>query len=85
MGQIILISLLEYIINNISETEIYKEQVENQKVNVLTKEEFDGITKSYETNCQLLRITDLDDSSSINIYLKNFNSKEQVISLIEQV
>lgn len=70
MGQIILISL----------------DINTHYQNILLiTEEFDGITKSYETNCQLLRITDLDDSSSINIYLKNFNSKEQVISLIEQV
>lgn len=77
-------SLTEYVINNISKTEIYKEQVENKNVNILTGEEFDGIMNTYENNCKLLGIADLDDPSTINIYPKDFNSKEKVIKFIDE-
>ncbi|MCI8291399.1 MAG: ABC transporter ATP-binding protein/permease [Clostridia bacterium] len=77
-------SLTEYVINNIAKTEIYKEQVNNQKIDVLTGEEFDGIVNTYENNCKLLGIADLDNPSVINIYPKDFNAKEKVIELIDK-
>lgn len=76
-------SLTEYVINNISKTDIYKKQINNQEVNVLTNEKFDNITSTYEENCRILGIADLSDPSSINIYPKDFESKEKIVELIE--
>ena len=76
-------SLTEYVINNISKTDIYKTQTTNKDINVLTGEKFDGMDSSYESNCQLLGIADINDPDSINIYPKDFDSKQQVINLIE--
>ena len=76
-------SLTEYVINNISKTDIYKDQTTNKDINVLTGEKFDGMNSSYESNCQLLGIADINDPDSINIYPKDFDSKQQVINLIE--
>ena len=76
-------SLTEYVINNISKTDIYKNQTTNKDINVLTGEKFDGMDSSYESNCQLLGIADINDPDSINIYPKDFDSKQQVINLIE--
>ncbi|WP_365960971.1 ATP-binding cassette domain-containing protein [uncultured Clostridium sp.] len=76
-------SLTEYVISNISKTDLYKEQINNQDINVLTGEEFDNVTSTYESNCKLLGIANLNNPSSINIYPKNFDSKEKVISLTD--
>lgn len=76
-------SLTEYVINNISKTDLYKDQVNNQNINVLTGEVFDNVTNTYKTNCKLLGIADLNNPSSINIYPKDFNSKEKILSLID--
>lgn len=76
-------SLTEYVINNISKTDIYKDQTTNKDINVLTGEKFNGMDSSYESNCQLLGIADINDPDSINIYPKDFDSKQQVINLIE--
>ncbi len=77
-------SLTEYVINNISKTDIYKKQINNQEVNVLTNEKFDNITNTYEENCRILGIADIDNPSSINIYPKDFESKEKIVDLIEK-
>lgn len=76
-------SLTEYVINNISKTDLYKEQVNNKKINILTGEEFDNVINTYESNCKMLGIADINNPSKISIYPKNFDSKEKVISLID--
>lgn len=76
-------SLTEYVINNISKTDIYKKQINNQEVNVLTNEKFDNITSTYEENCRILGIADLSNPSSIHIYPKDFESKKKIVELIE--
>ena len=76
-------SLTEYVIDRISKTDIYQKQVSIQNVDILTGEKFDGVIKTYESNCKLLGIADLEDPSTINIYPKDFDSKEKIISLID--
>lgn len=77
-------SLTEYVINNISKTEIYKTQTSNKDIDVLTGEKFDGMITTYENNCKLLGIADINDPDTINIYPKDFESKEKIITLIEE-
>lgn len=76
-------SLTEYVIDRISKTDIYQKQVENPDVDILTGEKFDGVIHSYESNCKLLGIANLEDPSVINIYPKDFDSKEKIISWID--
>lgn len=47
------------------------------------KENSDGMS-TYESNCALLGIVDFDNPSSINLYPKGFDSKEEVNSLIKK-
>lgn len=77
-------SLTEYVINEISKTELYKEQTKNKEINVLTGKTFDGFTDTYEKNAKLLGIADLDDPDSINIYPRDFDAKEIVVSRIKE-
>ncbi len=76
-------SLTEYVINSIAKTDIYKEQTANKEIDILTGEKFDGYVNTYEANCKKLGIADLDNPSSINIYPKNYDSKNTLIQLID--
>ena len=76
--------LTEYVINEINYKEIVKEQLENEEVNILTGQKFDGFTSTYENNLKLLGIADLDNPETINIYPKDFNSKEEIENIIKE-
>ncbi len=76
-------SLTEYVIEQISKTDIYKDQVNNKEVNVLTQEEFDGLNNTYENTAKILGIADLENPDIINIYPKDFDSKEKIVTLID--
>ena len=77
-------SLTEYIITEVSKTDIYKKQINNKNVNVLTGLEFDGISNTYESLSKQLAIYEFDDPSSISIYPKDFDSKKKIIDLVEK-
>ena len=72
------------IIEKISKTSIYKKQIENKKVNVLTNEEFDDITNSYEMIAEKLGIYEIDNPSELNIYPKDYDSKQKITKLIDK-
>ena len=72
------------IIDEISKTNIYKKQMDNKEINVLTGEEFDGMISTYESTCEELGLFNLDDPSSISIYPKDFDSKEKIVKLINE-
>lgn len=75
--------LIEYVVNAINKTNIAKEQLLNNKINVLTGLKFDGLSTTYENNLRLLGIAGLDNPSTINIYPKNFTSKNKIEDIIE--
>ena len=76
--------LVEYVIKEINKTDIYKRQIENKEINVLTKEHFDGLTNSYDNLASILGFYELDDPSSINVYPKNYESKQKIVELINE-
>ena len=76
-------SLTEYVINEISKTNIYKEQTSNKEINVLTGVKFSDTGTSYEATARTLGIADLDSPNRISIYPKDFDSKEEIISIID--
>jgi len=75
--------LTEHVINEINDSKIAKEQIKNKKTNILTGTPFDGLTTTYENNLKLLGIADLSSPKTINIYPKDFNSKENIEDIIK--
>ena len=75
--------LTEYVINKINESEIAKEQIANKEKNVLTNDSFTPL-QTYEMNLSTLGIVNLDNPSTINIYPKDFKSKDEIIKIIDK-
>ena len=109
--------LTEYLINQINESKIAKEQLNNPEINVFTNMKFssdeldmnnltkeqqqyfanmskeelaefiknysDNSNNTYEMNLKTLGIVSLDSPSSINIYPKDFESKESIVDFID--
>lgn len=73
--------LTEYLINKINESEIAKAQLANPEIDVLTGNAFEN--NSYESNIAKLGIVNLENPSSINIYPKDFKSKEDLVDFID--
>ncbi len=75
--------LTEYVINGINNSEIAKEQTTNKNINVFTNSEFKTL-ESYENNLLKIGIVDLEDPYTINIYPKNFESKDEIERIIKE-
>ena len=73
--------LTDYVINSINESDIAKEQLSNPNKNVFTNDDFKDL-ESYETNLMKLGIVDLDSPYTINIYPKDFESKDEIKNII---
>ena len=71
------------IIDKISKTDIYKKQMENKNVNVLTGKSFDNVKNTYDELVKKLGIYDLEDPFSISFYPKDYDSKEEIVKIIE--
>ena len=76
--------LTEYVINEINKTDIAKEQLANQNVDILTGTKFDGFNTSLEKSMANLGIADLSNPKSINIYPKDFEAKSSIENVIKQ-
>ena len=75
--------LTKYVINKINDSKIVKDQKENKDINVFTNNKFEGI-ESYETNLMNMGVVELDNPDIINIYPKNFESKEKIEEIIKE-
>ena len=73
-----------YLVDEISKTNLYEAQVNNTTTNVLTGQKFNGVNNTYDELVKKLGIYPKDNPSAINIYPKNFNSKEKIVSLIKK-
>ena len=74
--------LTEYVITNIRESEIAKEQLANKDKSVLTNSAFTPLY-TYEVALSSLGIVDLENPSIINIYPKDFKSKDEIVKIID--
>jgi len=74
--------LTEYVINEINDSKIVKDQKENKNINVFTNSKFESL-ESYETNLTKMGAVDLEDPYTINIYPKNFESKEEIENILK--
>ena len=75
--------LTDYVIENINNSEIAKEQLKNSDKSVLTNTNFSSIN-TYEMTLASLGIVSLDTPKTINIYPKDFKSKEDIIKIIDK-
>ena len=75
--------LSEYVINKINDSDIAKEQLENKDINVFTGKNFKDL-ESYESNLSKIGIVDLEDPYTINIYPKDFESKDNIKEMINE-
>ncbi|MBQ2872505.1 MAG: ABC transporter ATP-binding protein/permease [Bacilli bacterium] len=74
--------LTEYVITKINDSQIAKEQLANKDKNILTNIPFSQLS-TYEMSLLSLGIVDLENPSSINIYPKDFTSKDSIIKIID--
>ncbi len=75
-------SLITKIVNLINESKIVKEQKANSNINVFTGTTFDNLN-TYERNLETLNVFDFESPSSISLYAKDFDSKEEIIDIID--
>ena len=75
--------LTKYVIDNINNSKIVKEQNNNKNINVFTGNPF-NLGESIETNYLQMGVVDSDNPSSINIYPKDFESKEDIEEFIKK-
>ena len=66
----------------VNDSDIVKEQLANPAVDVFTGEPF--AENSYEANLTKLGVANLEDPASINIYPKDFKSKEKIVDIIDE-
>ena len=76
-------ALTKYVAENINNSSIAKEQLNNKDINVFTGEPFIGV-ETVDTNLQKIGVVDLDNPYTINLYPKNFESKEKIENLISK-
>ena len=75
--------LIQKVIQEINNSQIVKDQLNNKNINILTNEKFDNLT-TYEDILNQLNVYDFDNTSSINLYMKDFESKKSVVKLINE-
>ncbi len=74
--------LTKYVIDKINESTIVKQQIANPELNVFTGNAFTDTT--YENNLTTLGAADLSNPASINIYARDFESKEKLADIIDK-
>ena len=75
--------LIQKVIQEINNSQIVKDQLNKKNINILTNEKFDNLT-TYEDVLNQLNVYDFDNPSSINLYMKDFESKKSVVKLIDE-
>ena len=73
--------LSEYVINKINNSDIAKEQLSNKDINVFTGNKFKDL-ENFENNLYRIGVVDLEDPYIINIYPKDFESKDNIKEII---
>ena len=66
------------------EQQKYLSTLSKEELSQIIKEYTDNATSTYETNLQKLGIVDLNDPSSIEIYPKDFEAKDEIKNIIEK-
>ena len=75
-------SLMEHVINNIKDKDIAKEQLNNNEYDIITHMPFNEMYTK-DMALEKLGVFDIDNPSKILIYPKDYDSKEKIISIID--
>ncbi len=75
--------LKDYVINGINDSKIAKEQKSKENINVFTNQEFQ-VGESLDANLRTIGVVELDNPSIINIFPKDFESKDKIEEFIEK-
>ena len=75
--------LTEYVINQINNSEVVKQQLENKDINIFTNKPFTGL-ESLENNLANMGVVQIEDPYAINIYPKDFESKDKIEEIIKE-
>ena len=73
--------LITKVMQEINNSQIVKEQISNPSINIFTGLEFDELN-TYQDNLKKLNLYEEEEPSSIYLYMKDFDSKEKIISMI---
>ena len=73
--------LMKYVINKIKETDIAKEQLNNDDYDIITNIPFNEMYTK-DSVLEKLGVFDIDNPSTILIYPKDYDSKEKIIDII---
>ena len=76
--------LINYLLENISKTDIFKDQINNKNLNIINNLEFNDYDNRYEDLEVSLGIYDINNPSRINIYVKDYKSKKDIIKYIKE-
>lgn len=71
-------SLTNYVINNINNSLIVKEQINNKKINVFTNSYFDNVINNYDDNLKKIGVKDINNPDYINIYPTSISAKDKI-------
>lgn len=74
--------LTDYVIEGISNSKIVKEQKNNEDINIFTGEKF-NVGETVDNNYKKLGFVEEDNPNAINIYPKDFESKEEIEEIIK--
>lgn len=74
--------LNKHLIDYISKTDIYNEQVNNKSLNILNNTLFNDYDNKYEDLERELGLYEINNPSRISIYAKDYKSKEKIINII---
>ena len=75
--------LTEFVIDKINKSEIVKEQLNNKNINVFTNQEFKDL-ESLDNNLNKMGSVDINSPYAINIYPKDFESKDKIEEIIKE-
>ena len=75
--------LTEYVINKINDSEIVKEQLQHKNINIFTNKEFKDL-ETLDNNLNKMGVVQIDSPYTINIYPKDFESKDQIERIISE-
>lgn len=77
-------NLILKLIEEISKTELYKEQIDNRISNLLNNTLFNNYDNTYEELVKKLGLYNINNPSSISIYAKDYKSKNSITKLIKK-
>ena len=76
--------LMDYVIGEISKTDLYTKQMENKEVNILNGQKFDSFNNTYDDLVLKLALYDKEDPFEIDIFPKDYNSKDKLLKVIDE-